>query len=479
MNKGHSFGRDFIFYCDRWHWVLLVLASPLLLFPSPTRSPALLIVPGILVLALLAKRTPVPVTPFNLSLLVLSLMVFVSLFATYDVAVSLPKLAGILLGFGTFFAIGRESKSTVGWWISLGVFLAGGAGIVALGFLGTDWLNKLNIIARVVAYLPARITGLPGAAAGFSGNEVAGAVLWVLPLFATGSVFGIARFNERRRARDRHHAVILLVACLAGTLASFAYLALTQSRSGYFGFGAAALTVVSFLLPRRGRWLLAGALVLGGVLWLAALNYSGLGAIQALSGAGPALDPAAAIGTWQGREEIWSRAIYGIQDFPFTGMGMNTFRFLIQRLYPLFFVDADLDIAHAHNEFLQVALDLGIPGLIAFIALYLTAFGMLVQTWRISVQDITARRNDAFRLLMRCIVLGFGAGLAGHVVYSMTEVVALGAKPGVLFWMMLGLIASLYEQARTGRLADWEKWFRAGIPLHWNSQAEGEVRAVD
>ena len=30
---------------DRWHWALLVVAMPFLLFPSPSRSPALLIVP--------------------------------------------------------------------------------------------------------------------------------------------------------------------------------------------------------------------------------------------------------------------------------------------------------------------------------------------------------------------------------------------------------------------------------------------------
>jgi putative inorganic carbon (HCO3(-)) transporter len=83
--------------------------------------------------------------------------------------------------------------------------------------------------------------------------------------------------------------------------------------------------------------------------------------------------------------EVWSRAIYGIQDFPFTGMGMNAFRKVVPVPYPLFTVSPDVDIRHAHNEFLQAALDLGIPGLIAFITLYIGAFWMLWEIWKNTV----------------------------------------------------------------------------------------------
>ena len=51
-------------------------------------------------------------------------------------------------------------------------------------------------------------------------------------------------------------------------------------------------------------------------------------------------------------------------------------------LYPLFTVSPDVDIGHAHNEFLQAGLDLGIPGLIAFIALYIGVFWMLADIWK-------------------------------------------------------------------------------------------------
>jgi len=38
--------------------------------------------------------------------------------------------------------------------------------------------------------------------------------------------------------------------------------------------------------------------------------------------------------------------------------------------------------------------------------------------------------------------------LFAHIVYSMTDAVALGAKPGFLFWMLLALIVGLFYQVR-------------------------------
>ena len=50
-------------------------------------------------------------------------------------------------------------------------------------------------------------------------------------------------------------------------------------------------------------------------------------------------------------------------------------------------------------------------------------------------------------------------GLFAHLMYGMTDAVTLGAKPGMLFWMLLGLIAGLYEQMRSGDLIKWSAWF--------------------
>ena len=51
--------------------------------------------------------------------------------------------------------------------------------------------------------------------------------------------------------------------------------------------------------------------------------------------------------------------------------------------------------------------------------------------------------------LPRSLALGLAAALLAHMLYGMVDAVALGAKPGLLFWMLLGLICGLFAQNRT------------------------------
>nr|MBP7693682.1 hypothetical protein [Anaerolineales bacterium] len=115
--------------------------------------------------------------------------------------------------------------------------------------------------------------------------------------------------------------------------------------------------------------------------------------------------------------------------------GLNTFRTVVHVLYPLFLIAPDFDVAHAHNEFLQAALDLGLPGLIAFLALNGLAF---VQA------AVIARRAPAE--WQRVMALALGAGVLAHMLFGLTDAVALGAKVGIVFWILLGLIAGLFQQ---------------------------------
>jgi putative inorganic carbon (HCO3(-)) transporter len=104
--------------------------------------------------------------------------------------------------------------------------------------------------------------------------------------------------------------------------------------------------------------------------------------------------------------------VYAIQDFPFTGTGLGTFRRVAPLLYPLFLIGSELDIGHAHNVFLQVALDLGLLGLVAYLALIISAIWI---GWRL------ARSRSEWGWLGLGIV---GALVAFHI-YGLTDAVAL------------------------------------------------------
>jgi len=127
-----------------------------------------------------------------------------------------------------------------------------------------------------------------------------------------------------------------------------------------------------------------------------------------------------------------------VQDFPYTGIGIGTYNNIAHALYPFFIAAPDEVVAHAHNNFLQVAVDLGIPGLIAFSAL-LTIF------------VVVARR--AYRALpeARALIAGVCAGMLAHQVFGLTDAFMLGTKPGVLMWIFFALVAVCDRQRRVSQ----------------------------
>ena len=440
-------------WLDQWHWLWIALAAPFLIFPTVARSFAMLIIPGVWMIGVLARREPLRRTPLNPALLLLAVMVLVSLYATYDFAQSFPKITGMVLAFGVFFATARKARRLGGWWGAAILFSALTVGMAGFALLTVKWSAKIPLIGSLVARLTPRLVGLQGAASGVSPNELAGALVWGIPLL---TMLVVALWQRRRAVSEMLGArktMLALIALVGATWFTFAILVLTQSRGGYLGLFIAFAAVLFFVMPWRWRIVLTIGSVAILVAAIVFLRSNTLAPTIEDSGA---LSVESAIDTLEGRLEIWSRAIYGIEDFAFTGMGMNTFRRVVHVLYPLFLIGPDSDIAHAHNEFLQAGLDLGVPGLIAFVALYFGAVMMLGAVWtraRVLMPDI---------FFIRAVVLGLGAALLAHLVYGMTDAVTLGAKPGFMFWLLLGLIAGLYDQAQSGRLQKWYEWF--GVP---------------
>lgn len=378
-------------------------------------------------------------TPLDLPILLLAFMVLVSLYATYDISVSLPKISGMVFGIGVYYAVVAAGRTPRGWRLGWALWLAAGAGVALLGLLGSKWMDKFPVFGPAIALLPTRLTGLPDAEQGFHPNEVAGTLVWVVPGFAALLAHAVRSFRGLALRLGRGQASLIVLLLFGGTALTAGVLLLTQSRGGLLGLVVGGL--VMLFGGRRWRWLLlAGALAAMLTSWGARLGSLDSLAIFATR-PGDA-SPGLSLDTLEWRFEVWARALDGIQDVAFTGMGMNTFRRGVHVLYPLFLVGPDVDVGHAHNEFLQAALDLGIPGLVAFVSLSLGAFWMLA--------ELNARRARLECPDVWPAALGLVGGLLAHAVYGLTDAVALGAKPGVLWWWMLGLVAGLYAQPDGG-----------------------------
>ncbi len=126
-------------------------------------------------------------------------------------------------------------------------------------------------------------------------------------------------------------------------------------------------------------------------------------------------------------------ALMVIQDVPFTGAGMSTFSGLSERVYFIMIGDEVLtEISSAHNGFLQTAVDLGVPGLVTYVALWVASVRTL---W-----ILLRRRHDG---ATDQVAIGCLGALAAAWVYQITDAIPLGAKVGALWWITLGIVHSL------------------------------------
>jgi putative inorganic carbon (HCO3(-)) transporter len=422
-----------------FEWLLYTLMLPVVLFPTrfslPVRVLALLLIPTLWCVRKVALGHFVPATPLDWAILGLLLMVLVSLFVTPDLQFSLPKVIRLTYGLAVFYAAvayTRSSLRRLRWGVVL--LLALGLGVALLGLVGARRSPKLPFLSELSSSLPQRLFVLPGAETGLQPNEVAGTLLWATPLAVAIAAATMIRAIKGARQTGEKIPLRLLILSSITALFLVAALILSQSRAAILGLAVALIFMLLVaMLPRR--WLVVSILLV--VVLLAViliLNANGEPATMTLLGSGlEFLDGSSEISSLQGRTEIWSRAIYGIQDFAITGMGLNTFRLVVPVLYPMFTVAPDADIAHAHNQFLQAGLDLGIPGLVSYLALWLAAAGLLWSTWRATTH-----------YWLHVLALGLAGSLLAYFIYGMVDTVALGARPGFIFWLLLGLVASLH-----------------------------------
>jgi putative inorganic carbon (HCO3(-)) transporter len=366
----------------------------------------------------LSKRTPA-----DGGMLLLLVMVLVTLWATALPAKTVPQVYRLLSGMAFFYAI-------VNW--------CDNPKRLRLLLLGTTLVGSLMAIFAAVS-----VQWPVGKLAFFSGqlyqmfsllvsdtvhpNVLAGSLTLLLPIPLAGLFFAWGKLGTAEKIIYSEAVLVM-----SGVLA------LTQSRGAWIALGAVLLTLI-VLGWRRGWVTIPGFVILA----LLAINLRGVPWIL------ETVFSSGTISGWDGRREIWSRAIYMIQDFPFTGIGMGSFGDVADALYP-FFTYSQGAIPHAHNLFLQIAVDLGIPGLIAWLAILLVVTGI---SWKL-VRWGGAHQN------VECIALGIGllGSQIALVIHGMTDAVTWGmVRPAPLVWAIWGLaVAGWYVYIQTDRVVSVE-----------------------
>ena len=434
-------------HLSRWNVVLvtelfvLLITAPILYLPQRFAPEAVVFASALLLLlwpwrrlrlGVWCARTPADWPVFLLFVVMLPVALWAAPSPLRE-EYAIPRALILWWNFSLFWVVityGSRSVHLLA--VAAAGFMASMTAIALLAPLGTAWLFKFALLTPLLTRIPAPLVGIfQGAESGFHPNQVAGTLLYALPLMIVLSVYQVRALRNRQSALRRSALAMLpTVALVTGTLIVGGVLVLTQSRGGLMGLAVALLLLL--LLPQRWGWwvLLTGALLLATML---VINPT---VVLDLISDAPPIEALGGLSTLGFRQEVWNTALAGLQDFPFTGMGLGTFREIAFLLYPIA-INPNYNFGHAHNFFLQSALDFGIPGLIALLALYLVVFVLLGQIWRRGT-DVTAAG-----IPIRVWALGLLASLVGQTAYSQLDAVAMGAKTNFAWWWLLALCLAM------------------------------------
>lgn len=129
------------------------------------------------------------------------------------------------------------------------------------------------------------------------------------------------------------------------------------------------------------------------------------------------------------RTNVWRSVLEMIKDYWRSGIGIGEEAFAkVYGLYALLGVE---NAPHSHSLYLQILVELGIVGLIAFI--------VLIVIWSQSVFGLHVRERRGEKLYSNAVFCGIVAVLA----QGMTDYVWYNYRVFLMFWLLLGLGAAI------------------------------------
>lgn len=384
---------------------LLAASAPLLLLPNRWTPLAL----GMILLTWGCRRVAWGAftvhTPADAPLIFLGGMALVGLFAAVDLPASMGAFWQLVLGIALFYGLANGVRDQAGMRRLAWGLVAAGLALALLTVFGTDWRNvRLVSLPALYDLFPQVLRALQDNG-GFNPRVTGMALAILLPV-----LLSLALFADGVRLRLAAGAVAAIMALL---------LPLTQAVQALLGLSLALCCLALW----RTRWFLIPLLLGAGLAVWVVLRFD----LRPLAARLLSLDDVAGIGVVL-RLDIWSRGVAMLADMPFTGVGLDSYTLLQTSFYPGFLIGAE---AHAHSLLLQIALDLGVPGLVAFLWLLAAAGVMAFRAYR-GHTDPSARG----------LALGLAAGLVAYLGAGLIDT-PWATRPGILLWVLLGGLAAL------------------------------------
>ena len=135
------------------------------------------------------------------------------------------------------------------------------------------------------------------------------------------------------------------------------------------------------------------------------------------------------------RLALWESTFAMIMDKPIFGIGWGAY-WLVYPEYDFFLNNSNVKIFHAHNMYLNIAAEIGVPGLICFLSIM---YGHM----RLALSVISGVVDCWSSGLM----LGVVAAIVGILMNGLTDYVMFNIQLSMLYWLLNGLIVIAWQQS--------------------------------
>ncbi len=361
-------------------------------------------------------RSFLPRTAVDWPNMLMLLLIPVGLWASANLSTSWSVVYKMLASFAVFYGLAGLARSRWLRFLPVALLLLS-ASLALVVLLGTNWNTAKIPLLPVSLYRFLPSFELPFRPQGINPNVTGGAMaLLLLPAVA------LAWWGEGRLLR----LMALATASLLGLT-----LLISQSRGAWMAT-VGALVIMPWLRYRRW-WILIATVLIAGVVPILLIGPSRVGGVLfPYAGFGDS-----SVNTLAGRLEIWSRALYLIHDSSLTGAGLGMFEDVVKVLYPTFFIGLEGGFMHAHNLYLQSAVELGVGGLVANLALLLGLAASLIAAVR-------HHRQGQVNPLSTSLAIGLFGSLLVYMLHGVVDSPIGAARAyALLVYALFGAAAAL------------------------------------
>lgn len=343
-------------------------------------------------------------TPANFLILLFSIIIIISTIFSASPSGSFRDFVIHLVSIGVVFMLIHSKKSKEEIYFLSGVFVLTATIVSIHGFyqffagvpMGSGWLDvsqNPNIETRVFSTFE-------------NPNILAEYLIMVLPI-------SIAQFFINNK--------IIKKICFA--LASsiiFICIGLTYSRGSWIGLAFSILLFIVLIDFKKLAFFVPAGI---GSLFLMPTSI-----LQRISTIGSLKDSSNFY-----RFNLWNKAIDIVKDFWLSGIGIGYVAF--RKISPFYI--RTMAPYHTHNTYLQIAIELGIIGIIVFLLLILSIFKMGIGS--------IVNSNSRF---IKFFTTAYMASLSAILVHGLAEHVFFNPKIILVFWLIVGMNLSIYRVSK-------------------------------